>query len=67
MAVFFTTTPPVKDTSHYWTIHGQNTLLINQSSFKNWSAGGVNSVAVNAVMDYEFDYKKDKWRWDNKD
>lgn len=57
--------PPV-DTTHYWTIHGVNTLLINQSSFKNWSAGGVNSVALNAVMDYDFDYKKDKWSWDNK-
>jgi hypothetical protein len=65
-AAFSQTTPPAKDTTHYWTIHGQNTLLINQSSFKNWSAGGVNSVAVNAVMDYDFDYKKDKWSWDNK-
>lgn len=58
--------PPVKDTTHYWTIHGQNTLLVNQSSFKNWAAGGVNSVALNAVLDYDFDYKKDKWSWDNK-
>ena len=65
-AAFSQTTPPAKDTTHYWTIHGQNTLLINQSSFKNWSAGGVNSVAVNAVIDYDFDYKKDKWSWDNK-
>lgn len=57
---------PVKDTTHYWTIHGVNTLLINQSSFKDWAAGGVNSVALNAVMDYDFNYKKDKWSWDNK-
>jgi hypothetical protein len=59
-------TAPAKDTTHYWTIHGVNTLLINQSSFKDWAAGGVNSVALNAVMDYDFDYKKDKWSWDNK-
>jgi hypothetical protein len=55
-----------KDTTRTWTIHGQNTILINQSSFSNWSAGGVNSVAANVVFDYDFDYKKDKWSWDNK-
>jgi hypothetical protein len=67
--IAFAQTPapaPAKDTTHYWTIHGVNTLLINQSSFKDWAAGGVNSVALNAVMDYDFDYKKDKWSWDNK-
>jgi hypothetical protein len=55
-----------QDSTHYWTIHGVNTLLINQSSFKDWAAGGVNAMALNAVMDYDFDYKKDKWSWDNK-
>jgi hypothetical protein len=61
-----TTATAPKDTTHLWTIHGQNTLLINQSSFSNWAAGGVNSVAANIVLDYDFDYKKDKWSWDNK-
>ncbi|WP_448701139.1 DUF3078 domain-containing protein [Mucilaginibacter sp. AW1-3] len=55
-----------KDTIHYWKIHGQNTLLINQSSFVNWAAGGVNSLAGNVILDYDFNYKKDKWSWDNK-
>ena len=58
-------TPP-KDTTKYWTIHGQNTFLINQSSFSNWAAGGVNSVAANIVLDYDFNYKKGVWSWDNK-
>ena len=67
----FSQTPPAKkdtarDTIHVWTIHGQNTLLINQSSFSNWAAGGINSVAANIVLDYDFDYKRDKWSWDNK-
>jgi hypothetical protein len=53
-----------KDT--VWKIHGQNTILINQSSFSNWAAGGVNSVALNVVFDYDFDYKKGNWSWDNK-
>jgi hypothetical protein len=54
------------DTTKNWTIHGENTFLINQSSFSNWSAGGVNSIAGNLVFNYDFNYKKDKWSWDNK-
>lgn len=59
-------TAPKTDTTKRWTIHGENTFLINQSSFSNWSAGGVNSVAGNLVFNYDFNYKKDKWSWDNK-
>lgn len=69
ITVFAQTAPATKDTTKkdsIWKIHGQNTVLINQSSFKNWAAGGVNSVAVNALFDYDFNYKKDKWNWDNK-
>ena len=54
------------DTTKTWTITGENTLLLNQSSFKNWAAGGVNSMAVNLLLNYDFNYKKDKWNWDNK-
>jgi hypothetical protein len=53
-----------KDTA--WKIHGQNTFLVSQSSFSNWAAGGVNSFAANIVLDYDFDYKKGDWSWDNK-
>lgn len=54
------------DTTKTWTITGENTLLLNQSSFKNWAAGGVNSMATNLLLNYDFNYKKDKWNWDNK-
>ena len=57
---------PKVDTTKTWTIHGGNTLLINQSSFSNWSSGGVNSVAGNILFNYDFNYKKDVWSWDNK-
>jgi hypothetical protein len=62
------TNNPVKppDTTCVWTIHGENTFLINQSSFSNWAAGGVSSFAGNLVFNYDFDYKRDKWSWDNK-
>ncbi|KIO76820.1 hypothetical protein TH53_12955 [Pedobacter lusitanus] len=57
---------PKVDTTKRWTIHGENTLLINQSSFSNWSSGGVNSIAGNILFNYDFNYKKDVWSWDNK-
>ena len=65
----FSQTVTVKDTAKKdtaWKIHGQNTLLISESSFSHWAAGGVNSAAVNLVLDYNFDYKKGNWSWDNK-
>lgn len=62
----FTQEIPKVDTTKNWTIHGENTFLINQSSFSNWSSGGVNSIAGNLVFNYDFNYKKDKWSWDNK-
>lgn len=55
-----------QDTTKVWTITGENTFLINQSSFSNWAAGGVNSFAGNIIFNYDFNYKKDKWSWDNK-
>lgn len=56
----------LSDTAKTWTITGENTLLLNQSSFKNWAAGGVNSMAGNLLLNYDFNYKKGKWNWDNK-
>ncbi|MEO6850086.1 MAG: DUF3078 domain-containing protein, partial [Mucilaginibacter sp.] len=56
----------IPDTTHIWTIHGQNTILMSQSSFSHWASGGTNAFAANLVFDYDFDYKKDKWSWDNK-
>lgn len=54
------------DSTKTWTIKGENTFLINQSSFSNWAAGGINSFAGNLTLNYDFNYKKDKWSWDNK-
>lgn len=55
-----------EDTTKRWEIHGENTFLINQSSFSNWAAGGVNSFAGNVILNYDFNYKKGKLSWDNK-
>lgn len=59
-------TVPAADTTKTWTIKGENAFLINQSSFSNWAAGGINSLAGNLIFNYDFNYKKDKWSWDNK-
>ncbi|NRF37329.1 DUF3078 domain-containing protein [Pedobacter foliorum] len=59
-------TAAVADTTKNWTIHGENTFLINQSSFSNWASGGVNSIAGNILFNYDFNYKKNKLTWDNK-
>ncbi len=66
LAVFAQQNPPAKDTTKIWTIHGNNTFLLNQSSFSHWAAGGTNAFAANAVLNYDFNYKKEKWNWDNK-
>ncbi len=69
VVAFSQTTTTASPTAHLdtpWHIHGQNTILLSQSSFSNWSAGGTNALAVNAVFDYDFNYKRDKWSLDNK-
>lgn len=40
-------------------------LLMTQTAFVNWSAGGQNSVAGTTTVDLEFNYKKDRLFWNN--
>jgi hypothetical protein len=54
-----------KDTT-YWTTKGNFKLLFNQASFSNWVAGGENNVAGNISLNYNFNFKKDNFTWDNK-
>ena len=49
-----------------WTTVGTFTFLLNQSGFSNWQAGGENSMAANVKVNYDFNYKKGSWLWDNK-
>ncbi|MFV0247793.1 MAG: DUF3078 domain-containing protein [Tenacibaculum sp.] len=49
-----------------WKIKGKVAFIFNQSSFSNWVAGGSNTIAGNFAVDYDFNYKKSKWNWDNK-
>lgn len=49
-----------------WKKSGKITLLINQSAFSNWQAGGDNNFAGNLNLNYDINYLKGDWTWDNK-
>ncbi len=55
-----------KDSTSNWTNKGVFTFLFNQASFSNWIAGGENSVSGTLSINYDFNYKKGDWTWDNK-
>ena len=50
----------------HWTKSGTVSFLVNQSSFNNWIAGGVSNIAGAARVNYDFNYSKADWSWDNK-
>ena len=49
-----------------WFVSGNNSLLFSQTAFSNWMAGGVNSIALNGNVDYEFNLTQGKNIWDNR-
>jgi hypothetical protein len=54
------------DTVKHWKSKGNASLLFNQSNFSNWTAGGENNLSGNIGINYDLNYKKDNWTWDNK-
>lgn len=55
-----------QDSTKHWTRGGNISFLLNQSTFDNWMAGGENNFSGNLGLNYDFNYKKDDWTWDNK-
>lgn len=51
---------------NHWTKGGTFNFLINQSSFDNWTAGGVSNISGTLRVNYDFNYQKADWSWDNK-
>ena len=49
-----------------WNNSGDISLMFNQASFKNWIKGGENSLALNGLVNYNFNYKKNTSVWDTK-
>ncbi len=54
------------DTIGPWTKKGNASLLFNQSTFNNWLAGGENNISGSVGLNYDINYKKGPWTWDNK-
>ena len=50
----------------HWTKSGTVSFLVNQSSFDNWIAGGVSNISGSVGVNYDFNYSKVDWSWDNK-
>jgi len=49
-----------------WKARGKVSLLFNQSNFNNWVAGGENNISGNLGVNYDFNWSKKDWTWDNK-
>lgn len=50
----------------YWRKAFKGGLNFNQASFSdNWTGGGVNSIGLNAMVNYKANYLKGKKSWDN--
>ena len=49
-----------------WFSKGIFTFLFNQTAFSNWLAGGENSIGGNAGINYDLNYHRGFWNWDNK-
>jgi len=57
---------PVSDTVKAWKAKGNFSALFNQSTFDNWVAGGENNISGTMGLNYDVNYNKDGWNWDNK-
>jgi len=55
-----------KDENKVWNNNGDISIMFNQASFDNWIKGGENSMALNGLLNYNFNYKKNKSVWDTK-
>ena len=59
-------TPAEEAPAPHWTRGGSASLLFSQAAFNHdWTGGGTNNVAANLAISYAFNYKKDRWAWDN--
>jgi Protein of unknown function (DUF3078) len=67
--VLFTNTyaqETTQTTESNWKKGGTFTFMANQSTFENWVPGGQSNFAASSNVNYDFNYKKDTWNWDNK-
>jgi|688.fasta_scaffold02284_3 hypothetical protein len=48
-----------------WTKKGSVTVGVTGSYFSQWAAGGINSLGINSLLNYNVNYRKGKNAWDN--
>ena len=48
-----------------WTTKGTVGLNFSQSSFTNWAAGGQNALNWIGTLNYQANYAKNGFKWDN--
>lgn len=54
------------DTLSHWKKKLVFNFNINQAAFSsNWKGGGINSIGLNGLFNYRFNYAKDRISWDN--
>jgi hypothetical protein len=54
------------DTTSNWKKKFTSALNLNQASFSsNWKGGGVNSIGLNALVNYKANFRQNKTSWDN--
>lgn len=53
------------DTAKHWNISGTGNLAVSQAAFANWSAGGENSIGLDAFINLKANYKKHRHAWAN--
>lgn len=61
----FKDTIAIKLDTSYWQRSFSGGINFNQTSFSNWSGGGVNSIALGGVIAARALYEKGKTSWDN--
>lgn len=50
----------------YWKRSFKTGISLNQAAFSsNWSAGGINSIGLNTLLNFRADYRRDRHSWDN--
>jgi hypothetical protein len=49
-----------------WVKKGIVTFLVNQSAFDNWIAGGTSNFSGTIGINFDLNYQKNDWTWDNK-
>ena len=55
-----------EETQGGWKKGGTVSFLFNQSAFNNWLAGGTNNISGTLGLNYDINYAKGDWTWDNK-